>query len=73
MLDIANQKEACNSTADPKQVPVMWSGSSHVCEVTLRYSPVCSRTYTRRFSVPLAHDLITNSHFLPDRSFTGRL
>lgn len=37
------------------------------------YSETCSRTYTRRCSVPFAHDLITNSHALPALSLTGRL
>ena len=41
--------------------------------LTLRYSPVCSSTYTRRFSVPLAHDLMTNSQVRPAPSFTGKL
>ena len=41
--------------------------------ITLRYSPVCSKTYTRRFSVPLAQDLMTNSQVRPPRSFTGKL
>ena len=41
--------------------------------LTLRYSPVCSSTYTRRFSVPLAQDLMTNSQVRPAPSFTGKL